>query len=214
MMPPFAGQGLNSGIRDAANLAWKLAEVWHGRGDPRLLETYELERRPHATATVSFSERLGRVVMTTRVSRALARDVLVRALGLTGRGRRYLEEMRFRPRAVHREGLVLGEGGLAGTLLPQPRVLVSPSLRTELLDGVLGDGFALLGVDVPAADWTQVSGLAPVRRVDVVLGERLPRLGCAAADVHQGGWSRGTRLGNLPTAFSTVRAHPGTGLQY
>ncbi|MEU0570449.1 hypothetical protein ABZ297_34370 [Nonomuraea sp. NPDC005983] len=100
---------------------------------------------------------------------------MVRALGLTRHGRRYLEEMRFRPLAVHREGLVLGDSGLAGTLLPQPQVLIAPNLRTVLLDEVLGDGFALLAVDVPATDWARVSGVAPVRRLDVVLGERLPR---------------------------------------
>jgi 2-polyprenyl-6-methoxyphenol hydroxylase-like FAD-dependent oxidoreductase len=44
MMPPFAGQGLNSGIRDAANLAWKVREVWHRRAGERLLDTYEQER--------------------------------------------------------------------------------------------------------------------------------------------------------------------------
>ncbi|NRQ32173.1 bifunctional 3-(3-hydroxy-phenyl)propionate/3-hydroxycinnamic acid hydroxylase [Nonomuraea sp. NN258] len=183
MMPPFAGQGLNSGVRDAANLAWKLAEVWHGRCSPRLLDTYEPERRPHATAVVAFSERLGRVVMTTSPWRALARDTAVRAVRLTGRGRRYLEQMRFRPRAVHRGGLVLparpGADRLSGALLPQPRVLVPPSLRPAPLDDVLGEGFALLGVDVQATDWAAARAALPagwpVTCVDVVLGERLPR---------------------------------------
>ena len=40
LMPPFAGQGLNSGFRDAANLVWKLAEVVHGTASPKLLNTY------------------------------------------------------------------------------------------------------------------------------------------------------------------------------
>src|SRR5262249_16049397 len=47
MMPPFAGQGMNSGARDADNLAWKIAEVVQGRAGPELLATYEVERRPH-----------------------------------------------------------------------------------------------------------------------------------------------------------------------
>ncbi|MFI6816027.1 bifunctional 3-(3-hydroxy-phenyl)propionate/3-hydroxycinnamic acid hydroxylase [Nonomuraea sp. NPDC050328] len=175
MMPPFAGQGLNSGVRDAANLAWKLAEVWHGRCEERLLDTYEAERRPHATAIVAFSERLGRVVMTSSRLRAMTRDLLVRVARLTGPGRRYLEEMRFRPRTVHREGVVLGQGGLVGTQLPQPLVLVPPGLRPVLLDEALGEGFALLGVDVDAVDWARTTELARVRRIDVVLGDRLPR---------------------------------------
>ena len=187
MMPPFAGQGLNSGIRDAANLCWKIAEVWHGRARDRLLDTYQAERFEHAKATVEFSRRLGRIVMTTDPRRAMARDLVLRTMLLTGPGRRYLEQMRFRPRAVHREGLVLAAAdgdpasALVGTLLPQPRVLAAPDLRSHLLDDVLGEGFALLGVDVPASAWAglELGGLVgedgPVRAVDVVLDDRLPR---------------------------------------
>ena len=50
-MPPFAGQGLNSGIRDAANLCWKIADVLTGRLADAALDTYQQERRPHAEAT-------------------------------------------------------------------------------------------------------------------------------------------------------------------
>ncbi|MEU8798564.1 bifunctional 3-(3-hydroxy-phenyl)propionate/3-hydroxycinnamic acid hydroxylase [Spirillospora sp. NPDC048819] len=179
MMPPFAGQGLNSGFRDAANLAWKIAEVWHGRASQTLLDTYEAERRPHATALVAFSERLGRIVMTTSPGRALLRDGLVRAMLRTARGRRYLTEMRFRPRAVHEAGLVVRTGRdgeeLAGRLLPQPLALVPPGLRPRRLDEVLGEGFALLGVDVPEKAWRALPQVWPFRRIDVALGERLPR---------------------------------------
>ena len=48
LTPPFAGQGMNSGIRDAHNLGWKLAEVVSGRLGPGLLATYQKERAPHA----------------------------------------------------------------------------------------------------------------------------------------------------------------------
>ncbi|NJP97082.1 bifunctional 3-(3-hydroxy-phenyl)propionate/3-hydroxycinnamic acid hydroxylase [Nonomuraea sp. FMUSA5-5] len=204
MMPPFAGQGLNSGIRDAANLAWKLAEVWHGRCDPSLLDTYELERRPHATATVALSQRLGQVVMTTSRPRAWLRDMMIRAIRLTGPGRRYLAEMRFRPRAVHRQGVVSGNGDLVGTLLPQPCVLVASSARPVLLDEVLGAGFALLGVDVTAAEWDRVASLLPADRlvtcVDVVLDERLPR----PSDERQ---SVADADGRLQAALGMARGH-------
>ncbi len=200
MMPPFAGQGLNSGIRDAANLAWKIAQVWHGEADDRLLDTYQAERFAHAKATVAFSERLGRVVMTTVPWRALLRDTLVRSMLLTRRGRRYLEEMRFRPRAVHTAGLVLpSDNPLTGTLLPQPRVLVPPSLRPRLLDDVLGDGFALLGVDVPPCAWEE---LAPadqaIRQIAVLLGDRLPA-------VRQGRMAVADADGGLEEAIGAAR---------
>ncbi|MEU2282934.1 FAD-dependent monooxygenase [Streptomyces sp. NPDC013178] len=195
MMPPFAGQGLNSGVRDAANAVWKVGEVWHGRAAGTLLDTYEAERRLHATAMVRYSERLGDVVMTTDPRRALVRDIATRALLRTPPGRRYLTEMRFRPRARHEAGLVVGDHALTGTQLPQPRVLVPPSLRPQLLDEVLGEAFALLGVDVPEAAWRRFDSVwrpdvvADIKRIDVVLGDRLPsatgeREAIADADGH------------------------------
>ncbi|MCX4904652.1 bifunctional 3-(3-hydroxy-phenyl)propionate/3-hydroxycinnamic acid hydroxylase [Streptomyces sp. NBC_00878] len=180
MMPPFAGQGLNSGIRDAANLCWKIDDVWHGRAGQQLVDTYEAERRPHASAMVRYSQRLGDIVMTTDPRRALVRDLTARTLLQTPAGRRYLTEMRFRPRARHDAGLVIGGHPLTGTQLPQPRVLVPPSLRPHLLDEVLGDAYALLGIDVPAAAWRRFDGphwpddRVRIKRIDVLLGDRLP----------------------------------------
>ena len=184
MMPPFAGQGLNSGIRDASNLAWKLALVWHGELSPEVLDTYEMERHQHAKATVEFSEWLGRVVMTTSRWRALRRDLVVRAMLLVPAGRRYLQEMRYRPKAVHAQGLVSHAGGAArhmvGTLLPQPWVIPEPSLRPQRLDEVLGSRLTLLGVDVEPRQWDEVlaivarHGLPPLDGIDVVLEDRLP----------------------------------------
>jgi 3-(3-hydroxy-phenyl)propionate hydroxylase len=197
MMPPFAGQGLNSGVRDAANLAWKLAMVWHGTLGEEVLQSYEPERRPHATAMVEFSERLGDVVMTTNRWRALVRDLVVRIMLVAPAARRYLTEMRYRPKALHSTGVVsrLGRSAqhLVGTLLPQPFVIAEPSLRPQRLDEVLGNGLALLGVDVENRDWDRVyaaaarAGLPDMRAVDVVLADRLPtatgqRTGIADAD--------------------------------
>lgn len=66
-MPPTGAFGANTGIQDAHNLAWKLAEVYHGQASPALLATYDEERRPVArftteqaglrSATTSFDPR-------------------------------------------------------------------------------------------------------------------------------------------------------------
>ena len=48
-MPPFNGQGMNSGMRDAENLAWKFAMVAEGEAGDELLDSYDIERRPHVT---------------------------------------------------------------------------------------------------------------------------------------------------------------------
>ena len=63
LSPPFAGQGMNSGIRDAHNLAWKFAAVLQGELGPKLLDTYEPERRPHAWEMIRLAVRMGRVMM-------------------------------------------------------------------------------------------------------------------------------------------------------
>jgi 3-(3-hydroxy-phenyl)propionate hydroxylase len=61
-MPPFMGQGMCSGIRDVANLAWKLALVRDGHAASALLDSYEHERRPHVERTVELSVAAGRLL--------------------------------------------------------------------------------------------------------------------------------------------------------
>ncbi|WP_329351925.1 bifunctional 3-(3-hydroxy-phenyl)propionate/3-hydroxycinnamic acid hydroxylase [Streptomyces sp. NBC_01261] len=181
MMPPFAGQGLNSGVRDAANLCWKIADVLGGRASDALLDTYDSERRPHAQAVINLSVRLGLIVMTTSRLRAHLRDLLVRIAMHTPWGRRYLTEMRYRPNIRIRSGAVAPLDGQAqspiGRALPQPRVLHGPHHRVTWLDDVLGRGWSLLGVGLTDADWAAAAraGLPAGTRVDVVLNDRAPR---------------------------------------
>ena len=72
LMPPFAGQGMNSGVRDAHNLAWKLAAVASGQFGERLLDTYEAERRDHAAEMTQLAIRMGQVMMPRGRLQALA----------------------------------------------------------------------------------------------------------------------------------------------
>jgi 2-polyprenyl-6-methoxyphenol hydroxylase-like FAD-dependent oxidoreductase len=73
-MPPFAGQGLCSGLRDAANLAWKLDLVLGGHAPDRLLDTYGTERAPQVRAEIEFSVDLGKVICVTDPAEAAVRD--------------------------------------------------------------------------------------------------------------------------------------------
>ena len=61
-MPPFLGQGLNSGMRDAFNLAWKLALVKDGVRGEALLDTYSMERIPHSQSVVEHAADMGRLI--------------------------------------------------------------------------------------------------------------------------------------------------------
>jgi 3-(3-hydroxy-phenyl)propionate hydroxylase len=65
-MPPFMGQGMCSGVRDAANLGWKLAAILNDGADASLLDTYELERRPHVERCIELSIEAGRLVSALR----------------------------------------------------------------------------------------------------------------------------------------------------
>ncbi|BCI85548.1 hypothetical protein NIIDMKKI_07540 [Mycobacterium kansasii] len=62
LMPVWQGQGYNSGIRDAANLGWKLAAVVTGQARDSLLDTYDMERRKHARAMIDLSTMVGKVI--------------------------------------------------------------------------------------------------------------------------------------------------------
>lgn len=74
LMPPFAGQGLCSGLRDAANLAWKLQLVLAGAAGASVLDTYEQERRPSTRQALDFSVDLGGIICVADPDEAAARD--------------------------------------------------------------------------------------------------------------------------------------------
>lgn len=158
MMPPFAGQGLNSGIRDAANLTWKIAEVIRGKAPDSLLDTYEPERKPHAAAIIAQSVRLGSVVMSTNERVARYRDAAIKQVIASEEGRTYFEEMRYRPLAKCNSELSLTPD--AGTAVGQPLVFDTSSRTTSRMDHIVGNGWALFGVDVTVADWEEANELA------------------------------------------------------
>jgi 3-(3-hydroxy-phenyl)propionate hydroxylase len=72
--PPFLGQGMCAGLRDAANLAWKLADVVSGQAETELLDTYESERSPHVRQYIETAVSLGSLIQTTDPEVARRRD--------------------------------------------------------------------------------------------------------------------------------------------
>lgn len=178
LTPPFAGQGMNSGIRDAHNLAWKLAAVVQGRLGPRLLRTYELERRDHAWNMIQLAMRMGHVMMPRTRAAALAMDLGFRLLGLFPTARDYFAQMKYKPKPRFHEGFVLPSGRIArkhamvGMLFPQPRV-ETPESHHILLDEVLGQNFALVappGTDAALIEQLPADLSAPlaIRRLAVL----------------------------------------------
>ncbi|TMD74895.1 MAG: hypothetical protein E6I97_14850 [Chloroflexi bacterium] len=95
MMPPFGGQGLNSGLRDAHNLCWKLAMVLYGLASDGLLDTYHEERHRHVAQMIRFSSFLGSIVMSTNKPAAYCRDIVFHLLNQVQAIREILSEGRM-----------------------------------------------------------------------------------------------------------------------
>lgn len=74
VMPPFMGQGMCAGLRDDWNLAWKLNLVLEGKADDSLLDTYQIERRPHVSDIIDLSMYLGKIICIPEAKEAAARD--------------------------------------------------------------------------------------------------------------------------------------------
>ncbi|MFI9756602.1 bifunctional 3-(3-hydroxy-phenyl)propionate/3-hydroxycinnamic acid hydroxylase [Streptomyces sp. NPDC051963] len=143
LMPPFAGQGMCSGIRDVTNLAWKLDLTLSGLADASVLDTYGEERRQHVKESILSSVQLGRVICVTDPAAAAERDATVLA---SRRGRTGPAEPE--PAKPLSEGLLRRPGAdPAGAVVPQGRVSVQGS--TGLFDDVVGRGFVLLTTDDP-----------------------------------------------------------------
>jgi flavoprotein hydroxylase len=140
-MPPFAGQGMCSGLRDAANLAWKLDLVLAGTAPERLLDTYATERTPHVRATIDFSMALGRVICIADAAEAAARDGAMIAAARAGTSPTSPPPASIGP-GLHRAG-----DAHAGRLFVQGRV--ARGATTGLFDDVVGRGWTLLS---PHAD--------------------------------------------------------------
>jgi 3-(3-hydroxy-phenyl)propionate hydroxylase len=140
LTPPFIGQGMGAGIRDAMNLAWKVAGVYHGTLAADVLDTYEQERKPHTRQLIRLALTIGRSMTGGgRAGDLLRRVVLPRLRLIPGLRHRIVDSA---TPALHRSALVLKSrrpGQLTGTLCPNPAL---PHGRR--LDDEVGTGFALI----------------------------------------------------------------------
>ena len=142
LTPPFVGQGMAAGLRDAMNLTWKLAGVLDGTLPETVLDTYEQERKAHAAAMILMAVSVG-AAMTGggRLGDLIRHVVFPRMQNLRLPGTRTSAADGVAP-GLHRSALVIKSrrpGGLAGTLCPNP--VLNEGLR---LDEVVGNRFALI----------------------------------------------------------------------
>ena len=143
MTPPFAGQGLNAGIRDVRNLSWKLARVVAGTLPLQLLDTYDLERREAARAVVDMAVSLGDQIQPTDPIAAAERDAFFAELNADPAAAASFSADVVAPLSdVRLPAGWFASDGTGGRMLPQPEI--TQENRTVLLDDVLGTGFTVL----------------------------------------------------------------------
>lgn len=138
LMPPFAGEGMCAGLRDATNLAWRLDLALRGLADVTILDGYTQERRDHVRWYIDFSVDIGRVICVADPDEAAERDARMIA--------EHAVQSTSGPISPHEA--VLGEGAwdstdsLAGVPAIQGRV--AHRGRTGRFDEAVGRGWVLL----------------------------------------------------------------------
>ena len=147
--PPFVGQGLVAGLRDVANLCWKLAWVVQGRAQLSMLDSYDTERRPHARAIINMALMMGALVMPRNRVTALLVHGLMGMLHRLPLTRAVFEELKFKPANRFRRGLFRRGGGGArlvrGGQLPQGWLRRAPGTPWMGSDDALGSALTLVG---------------------------------------------------------------------
>ena len=148
--PPFAGQGLVAGLRDAANLGWKLAWVIRGQAAESILASYDEERRPHARKIINLARFLGALVMPRNRLSAFLIHGTMRLLGVLPFTRSLFEDLKIKPQNTFDSGL-FRRGSAArlrgGATLAQAWVR-RPASLPMLSDDALGSRWALIGFGV------------------------------------------------------------------
>lgn len=164
-MPPWIGQGMCAGVRDAANLCWKLAAALRGAPDS-VLDSYEAERKPHVVETTRRAVLVGRVITERRHRVASMRNRALRALSKIPRVLDFSQRVWWIPKAHYKNGYFAQGHDAAGLQIPQPWV-VDAKGGTVRLDDVLDCRWALLytGTAPEGADAWGASGVPAIRLV-------------------------------------------------
>lgn len=142
-MPPFLGQGMCSGIRDAHGLGWRLDMILRGLADERLFDSYEQERSRHVRDIINGAVMLGRIMHTRSRAIAVLRNwLLFRTLAILPPLRRWFHQITNRKRPLSCGFIGANCPRLAGHLAIQPAIQIDDDAVP--LDDVLGNHFSLL----------------------------------------------------------------------
>lgn len=168
-MPPFLGQGMCSGVRDAHSLCWRMDLVLQGRADAALFDDYVRERSAHVQEIINGAMFLGNLIQTRHRGVAFLRDnLLFRLAGLFPAFNRAFAAKANRKKPLA-GGFVGHNHAVAGHLAIQPKIILADG-QEQLLDEALGHGFALLAREGCLSRANQaiaaIEQCVPVQRVE------------------------------------------------
>ncbi|MFE6647296.1 bifunctional 3-(3-hydroxy-phenyl)propionate/3-hydroxycinnamic acid hydroxylase [Nocardioides sp. NPDC057772] len=215
LMPVWLGQGWNSGIRDATNLAWKLTAILRGEANDDLLDTYTDERHRHASDMIDVNMAAGAIMKCGPVKGWL-RDRAASLLNLRPAMKAYFSELRFKPMPRYAAGVVVDQATLepgrsdvslkgsvlapfvdsAGAISPVGLQFIQPRVATAdaddvLLDKVTGDWWTLAAWGNDPARLLSEQDLATVERLGIKLVAFFPET--------QRGWAEKRFAGSSTT---------------
>ncbi|HSS61451.1 MAG TPA: bifunctional 3-(3-hydroxy-phenyl)propionate/3-hydroxycinnamic acid hydroxylase [Candidatus Limnocylindrales bacterium] len=176
LTPPFLGQGMCSGVRDAVNLAWKLDLVLRGLATDQLLETVDEERQPQNEAVIRLAVELGKVLCQLDPQAAAERDAMLRQAGPPPP----LELAPLTGGALHRP-VTVGGDPLAGTLSVQG--LVARAGREGRFDDVVGGGFQLIVAGGDPGEQLSAADRALIDTLDMTVASLQANAPCGVRDV-------------------------------
>lgn len=151
-MPPWIGQGMSAGVRDVANLCWKLAAVVNGQAPDSLLDSYQEERMPHVREVTRRAVVVGRIITEKNGLLATIRNHGMRALIRIPGAARMLYDRFWIPAGRYRDGFLARRTHRAiGRQIPQPWVVNEHGAR-QRLDDVLAQEWTVLHLGIASAD--------------------------------------------------------------
>ncbi len=162
LMPPFAGEGMCAGIRDAVALGWRLDAILTGKMSDQVLDSYTSERLEHAKHYIEFSMELGRIICITDPDEAAARDERMKA---------ELEASGYAPvptdKASLGPGVWCSSAEHAGELSVQG--IVRSGEHCDRFDEVAGRGWRVIGFEHSPADALEPAQIAALKHLDARL---------------------------------------------
>jgi 3-(3-hydroxy-phenyl)propionate hydroxylase/flavoprotein hydroxylase len=176
LTPPFLGQGLCSGLRDAANLAWKLDLVLSGLAPAQLLDTIDSERQPQNEAIIRLAIELGKVLCQLDPQAAAERDAMLRQVDAPPP----LELPPLSSGLLHR-AVSGGSDPLAGTLSMQG--VVRRAGRAGRFDDLVGRGFQLIVAEGDPLAQLSSEHRALIAALDVTVASLDPAVPGGVGDV-------------------------------